>query len=661
MAGLRTKSSWEGWIRPFDFPAPDCESDGAASDDDMLTAEEASSELVSMLVDLKVRGAISAKSACILAYWATQAGAQGAVTGLAAKPGQSVGNYSRRFDTFTGLGVHQAVDFYELPCGRRLRATRERRYDPLPLRLPHEALLEELLVDDSVVSATREAITKGEMPPLYWDDPVVQGAGPDETVLAYSLYVDGVDFTRSDNIIAFTIYFLFSQRRHVCFAYRKSEACNCGCRGWCTLEPVFAAIAWSAAALRTGRHPNSRHDGGTWWQSDRARASYAGEQMPYKAILLFVKGDWAELVQRFGLPSWSDHNHPCPYCHVTLADFYAHADFSWHGVGQREKTLQDYLEACSACEIRLMLSARQIRAVRAALKYDKILRGRVLRHAFPHLGLDAGDRLAPTLQFPDIADFSPEQAPREVLFWRPSRATLARHRNPLLSEQTGVTFRSLGVDWLHCLSMGVFAHALGHLLRELVDNNAWGVSAGAAQREELSVVQLRADLYDWYRREVAAGKRPSKVQSLTLHKLGPSDNPFLGIRGGECNGMLRFANSWLLDAHGWCLGKRLEHYRTCIGNLVEILDICRRNARAIGDADIQLYCSSLTRCLNALHALGISERPKHHQAMELGARLPPSPFPAQSPKPKETMQPYTEMVPQLFEHNLFYTQRLVSR
>ena len=70
--------------------------------------------------------------------------------------------------------------------------------------------------------------------------------------------------------------------------------CHCGCRGWCTLYPVFAALAWSFAALLEGRHPLKRHDGSEWQASDVGRASCAGEKCR-RAVCLFIKGDWAEL------------------------------------------------------------------------------------------------------------------------------------------------------------------------------------------------------------------------------------------------------------------------------------------------------------------------------------------------------------------------------
>ena len=216
------------------------------------------------------------------------------------------------------------------------------------------------------------------------------------------------------------------------------------------------------------------------------------------------------------------------------------------------------------------------------------------------------------------------------MFWRPSLETFARHRNPLLSVETGVTLQSFGVDWLHCLSMGLFPHALGYLIRELIDANAWQVRAASKQREEMSIVQLRASLFDWYPHEESEGRRPSRLQALTPGMLGPADRPFLAVQGGICNGVLRFADARLLDSHGACLGPRLAHWRTCMSSLVWMLEVCRRNARTVDDSDIGLYCDSLTDHLGSLDALDIPKRPKHHQAMELGARLTPHACPCMS-------------------------------
>eukprot|EP00969_Alexandrium_andersonii_P246987 10915701-Alexandrium_andersonii.AAC.1 len=78
------------------------------------------------------------------------------------------------------------------------------------------------------------------------------------------------------------------------------------------------------------------------------------------------------------------------------------------------------------------------------------------------LGLRKGDRLEPNDDLPDIGLYESLDAfPRTVLFWRPSRETKVRHRNPLFDGPThadvlGISVLSLAIDTLHTLNLGVY-------------------------------------------------------------------------------------------------------------------------------------------------------------------------------------------------------------
>eukprot|EP00969_Alexandrium_andersonii_P363509 15462118-Alexandrium_andersonii.AAC.1 len=114
--------------------------------------------------------------------------------------------------------------------------------------------------------------------------------------------------------------------------------------------------------------------------------------------------------------------------------------------------------------------------LRAAVFYDKrtssaSAKGRALSKAFPHLGLERGDRLEPSPYLPNVADFDQLQAPATVVWWRRSCETLTRHRNPLMSPVTGIEPKTLGIDWLHALSLGVFLNYCTHLTHALLEAN----------------------------------------------------------------------------------------------------------------------------------------------------------------------------------------------
>ena len=87
--------------------------------------------------------------------------------------------------------------------------------------------------------------------------------------------------------------------------------------------------------------------------------------------------------------------------------------------------------------------------VARCLKYDKKKQGshgRALQRDFPALGLLAGDRVEPSPQLPNVALLEEVVTPAEVVFWRPSMETMARHRNPLLDLTIGITTRIICGD-----------------------------------------------------------------------------------------------------------------------------------------------------------------------------------------------------------------------
>ena len=79
----------------------------------------------------------------------------------------------------------------------------------------------------------------------YEQHPVVlralaNGYGRDK-VFGITLYMDAAAFdkTRGENLLIMTGRFVFSDRRHLIWAIRKSNLCNCGCGGWCTLFVLY--------------------------------------------------------------------------------------------------------------------------------------------------------------------------------------------------------------------------------------------------------------------------------------------------------------------------------------------------------------------------------------------------------------------------------------
>jgi hypothetical protein len=121
------------------------------------------------------------------------------------------------------------------------------------------------------------------------------------------------------------------------------------------------------------------------------------------------------------------------------------------GDGVPRKTHLDYLEACADCEITVVITTAEHKSkLRAMLFYDRRphgAHGRALRDDMPIFGLLKGDRLEPSQTLQNISLMEEAALPMTLVFWRHSKDTIARHRNPIFSAATGVTVQAcLQVD-----------------------------------------------------------------------------------------------------------------------------------------------------------------------------------------------------------------------
>ena len=97
-AGYRRDADW-GW-------------DESCSEEE-ATAAEAGEEFAPLLIRLRLQGTLSAKQACVLAHWATAAGALGPCALFAMGPNAPSGHYQRRLDSYLGVAEVDA-SFYHV-------------------------------------------------------------------------------------------------------------------------------------------------------------------------------------------------------------------------------------------------------------------------------------------------------------------------------------------------------------------------------------------------------------------------------------------------------------------------------------------------------------------------------------------------------------------
>lgn len=562
---------------PFDADEDD-------ADDGDLTTEEAGAELYAYIVLLKRMKVLTAKHVCVLCFWCAKAGCCGMVEKLAYKPSTTqTGHFSRHFDAVVGCRPMDR-DWYRLPLPLHNRQDNSRTVEPLSVVPPHEALADELLAKHDSASDLAEAVAAGDLPESYKNHPTVVHAAAGTPVYPLALYLDGISYARRDSVLGIFAYNILSGIRHLICAIRKAELCRCGCRGWCTLQPLFRMLDWSASSMCEGRYPLLRHDGTAFdAEDDGGRASLRGLEFGWKAVILMIKADWAEFSGTLGFPSATASLSPCPFCFCSADSLWDTTGYSRHGMPSGAKHFGHYLAACQACEFLVQVRDQAaLDRIKAALFFDRRPggnRGRCLCQDLPEFGLVKGDRLEPTLAVMDPASIDSRPPPFELLFWRVSAESITKHRNPLFNRYTGVTpERCLAIDWLHALSLGVVGFFVQHVFHELLHRNAFQVNGPASVQYEMGIRRLKAEVCVWYTAESRAGRHHNRLNMLTLGMLGSYTEQCFKLHGAETNGLLHFCFP-LLARFGATLGDQLPLYERAAGGLRRILELIKANPR----------------------------------------------------------------------------------
>ena len=246
----------------------------------------------------------------------------------------------------------------------------------------------------------------------------------------------------------------------------------------------------SFEALACGRFWEGRHDGKDWLETfEDFRASVAGEFMCCIAAICNTKCDWMEYSTTFGFPTWSHNVHPCVLCNAEKHELHVLEDARIDEVFPFDlKSMITYDRDAARCEVWVaILSAAIHAAFRTCLKTDKS-KHETRAHGKPALGLRLldppapvfalgllhGDSLEPHPKMLEYGEFfQVREFPYMALFWRRSVETSTLHRNPILSDVTGVTFDVLSVDTLHTLYLGVWQRNCMWVFWHLLSSNVW--------------------------------------------------------------------------------------------------------------------------------------------------------------------------------------------
>ena len=251
------------------------------------------------------------------------------------------------------------------------------------------------------------------------------------------------------------------------------------------------------------------------------------------------------------------------------------------------------------------------------------MRGRILDCDIPHLGIRAGDRLEPCQSCPDVGKAFDDLRtyPIHATFWRRSRETAARHRNPLFSIP-GVDVQTLQADVLHCIYLGCAQVYLAKTFWCLIRGNAWGVRASnTAEMEFVSCQRIRVALHAFYKRHPGDF---TELDDFSIGTIGSHDHPCFRGKGAETKSVVHFVVEQLrllratlsADMRETC-GYLLEAGEHLV-SLDRIWNMCQTLTLPPGEC--QAAFVHALKHIRAAKRGGVPLMPKHHQLLHLAKR-----------------------------------------
>ena len=114
----------------------------------------------------------------------------------------------------------------------------------------------------------------------------IVGRGNEDKILPYTYYVDSTPFTAESYYGIFMTNSLTGLSELIALLL-KSDLCDCGCRGQCTVRELQDALKHFLIAWAHGRNIARRHDDLDWLPSDARRAQFAGLPTKYPGCATF--------------------------------------------------------------------------------------------------------------------------------------------------------------------------------------------------------------------------------------------------------------------------------------------------------------------------------------------------------------------------------------
>lgn len=434
-----------------------------------------------------------------------------------------------------------------------------------------------------------------------------------------AVFLDGTPFQNRDSFLALVVYNLVTFKRHIVGLLRKSNLCKCGCRGWCSVQPLLDLVRWSFEQLALGRHPSARHDGSAFDPADTERTARAGSSFVVPHCILQIRGDWSEFSNTLAFATWNSTLFPCFLCKSVQSSLYE-LDKNFDPLHFPFPLLDkaDLERATASCEIRVKMTASIHQRLRGALTYDKSKsggRGRCLKRSFEDLGLRAGDRLEPCSGLRDVGRFEELKEPwPEIVFWRRGMETRVKHRCPLFADELGVDLSHMCVDKLHTMYLGICQDFGGAAMWACINADIYALGQGRSREDmdSLTVLQLRADLMSYYKQRRKQDPTPiTEVENLTLPMLGTRRSPTLKLKGLETKGFVGFAVH-LLRRFKPSLGARGGQLLAAGEALMELFEVLAANGVVLDTPAVQRLHDVAKKYLRMSELAGVRQKPKAH-------------------------------------------------
>ena len=227
-SGAFEPQPWDRIGGPWELP-PAVESD-SESDDDNERAEgaDAGEMLAQMLLAMVWSGKMSAKTACVIAWWASRAGAQGPIKDIAFRPSAPTGHGQRKIDSDSSMGLKNHHR-YMVKVPRTTRYDYSRSTHDVPMVTAHEAIESDMAETPDLLARLEAQIAKDDLPLSYDDHPVRRAH--EGLVLPLAIFLDGVQFNKRSGMLAIYLYNLVTGVRHMLCVVRKSEIARAGADG----------------------------------------------------------------------------------------------------------------------------------------------------------------------------------------------------------------------------------------------------------------------------------------------------------------------------------------------------------------------------------------------------------------------------------------------